>query len=237
MARKSLLARLRPAPPSPDPARWSFQDYRRGVAMLDQVKHDIRTNAFEAAESHLDSARAELGCDQFVLIASAEIAQSRGDWPEAQIRWQRVIDAYPAVVIAHAQRAHAVHAQGHVLRAAELYHQLIRQFPDDVGAPISVVNLLGGLDEPQRERFAAVAEAGLTHLIRKHPDYAVLLLARARLAKARNDWPGALAWLGQARELDKADPRISAEIREVIEVIESRRRKVQSVFSLGRSER
>ena len=204
--------------------------------MLDQVKHDIRAGAFEAAEIHLDRARAALGCDQFVLVASAEIAQARGDWAEAQARWQLVIDSHPDIVIAHAQRAHAVCAQGHVLRAAELYHQLIRQFPDDVGAPISIVNLLGGLDAPQRRHFAAIAEAGLAHLMRKHPGYAVLRLARARLARTMDDWPGALAWLTQARELDKACSKISAEIVEVIAVIESRRARINSIF-IGTADR
>ena len=231
---KHLFARLahqRAQAPRPDTIpRWSFQGYKECMALLEQVKHDIRIKDFDAAEAHLATARSGLGCDRSVLMASAEIAQARAHWPEAQRRWQCVIDAHPDMVIAHAQRAHAVHAQGETSRAVEMYHQLIRQFPDDVGAPISLVNLLDRLDADARDKFAAVAEAGLDHLIRKHPTYTVLLVARARLAKARDDWPAAFADLVRARDVDKSDSRIWAEIREVLEVIEDRKQVTQSLF-------
>ena len=231
LAARRLLARF--AAPSRHPsglAPFSFDDYRHGVALLDQVRHEMRGGAFEAAEANLAEARLRLGSDQAVLIASAEIAQAQAHWPEAQSRWQCVIDVYPETTVAYAQRALAVLGQGDVLGAAELYHQLMLRFPGDVGAPISIVNLLDRLRAPDREKFAAIAEAGLDQLIRTHPNYTILLLTQARLARSREDWTAALASLAKAREIDKSDSRIWAEIREVLEIIENRREKTHSLF-------
>src|ERR1700712_1891233 len=140
---------------------WPFKTYQASLDALDEVRYAMQRRAYDEAATHLAEARAGIGDDQRILIASAEIAQAQGLWPESQRRWQLVIDKFPDVPIAYAQRALAVKLQGNFLYAAKLFQDLIRRFPNDVGAPISLVHLIEELDEPDRPTYCAIADAGL----------------------------------------------------------------------------
>ena len=203
---------------------WPFKVYEASIEDLEKVKDAIQRRNFEAAEAHLAAARQGLGDDQKILMASAEIALAQGDWPEAQRRWQSVIDRHPDTVIAYAHRALSVRQQGDVLQAAALYHDLIRRFPGDVGAPISLVHLLEHLDETQRVKYSAIAEAGLLSLMKQYPEYAVIFVAHAKLARSNGDLQTAYTRLCQAKELNRSDGKIWKEIREIVEILEDRRR-------------
>ena len=212
-------------------AGWSFKQYSASLAMLDKAQDDVRRRDFEQAEAHLATARCGLGEDKKVLTVSAEIPQAQGLWPEAQRRWQIVIDRFPEFPLGYAQRALAVRQQGEISRAASLYHDLIRRFAEDVGAPIALVQLIEQLEEGERAKYIRIAEQGILNLIRLHPDYAILFVTYARLARMQGDPHTFFVRLFHAQDFNRNDSNIWKEIKEIVQILEDRRRAgVESLF-------
>jgi len=152
-----------------------------------------KMSLFDDAEKALSSALTGFPDDLEVAIASAQVAMTREDWPEALGRWNRVLSMQPENALAIPQRravlwhiARTAERRASLGEALQKWETLWQEYPDHPAGITGVARMLSKMARYDE------AEGRLWGAVNKFPGDFGVLNAFAQLATDREDWEEAV---------------------------------------------
>lgn len=187
----------------------------KSVVAVEQAESALRARDWDAAERHLDVAAADPPDEAAFLTLRAMVSAGRQDWPQAEQRWQRVIDAFPGRGDPYSGRATAIRMQGRVEECVDAYLLALEIAPLDLAPSSTLAQMLESLP-PER---AAPLIPRLREALDRHPDdprqRAPLHWAKAKVALAAGELEQAVQALRVAQAAAINDPAIRRELETV----------------------
>ena len=191
---------------------WPFVGLAVVTQALDRSPILLRQQRYVEAEQLLQTAVMHSPDHRDILVSLAHVSHGLKNWPEAERRWQAVIDLYPDLHYPHGYHATAVLMQDRRSEAISLYLGMISRFPTDLGPSSQLAYMLETMTPTERGSCLSIVDDALSNF-RAFDQHSVLALkAHARVARAQGDWHMTRNRLRLALQLANNDTEIAQDL-------------------------